>query len=153
MMRHVERIHKNETLVKKAVECMEGGDNKIDLLQHKGDYRHNIKVLKVGGHLIVWRRPALGAVVNISDYLPCEFCLVFITKSELWQHSKTCSLKESDKYCSIKRSKQLLYPNKYSTGASNELKNMVLDNMLQDEFEKWLFEDQFITTYETFNLA
>ena len=47
----------------------------------------------------------------------------------------------------------LPYSNKYSTGVSNELKNMVLDNMLQDEFRKLLFEDRLITTYGSFNLA
>ena len=96
---------------------------------------------------------SIGSCGKYLRLFVLQFFLVFIIKSELWRHSKTCSLKENYKYCSIKKSKLRLYSNKYSTGASNELKNMIIDNMLQDEFGKLLFEDRLITTYGSFNLV
>ena len=53
--------------------CKEGRVKKFDLLRHKGDYHYNINVLKVRVYLALWRRTASGAVVNISDYLSCNF--------------------------------------------------------------------------------
>ena len=97
--RHIRTCHKDEEAVKEAVACTDKKDNKRkwDYLRFKGDYHHNIKIMRTGGELVVWRRPNQNAVVQISEYIPCEFCLAFITKSEIWRHSKSCSLKEEGK--------------------------------------------------------
>ena len=56
---------------------------KLDELRYRGDYYHNMVTLKTGGDLVVCRRPKETAAVNVSDYVPCKFCLAFITKAEM----------------------------------------------------------------------
>jgi len=43
-------------------------------LRSKGDFYHNMAVLKTGGELVLWRR-SNADVVTAEDYIPCKFCL------------------------------------------------------------------------------
>lgn len=62
----------------------------IELLRLKGNFYHNLKVLKVSGELKVYRRPSTKEEINVKNYGPCVNCLAFVKKSELWRHKKKC---------------------------------------------------------------
>ena len=85
----------------------------LDILHFKGDFAHNIKVLKVGGELKVWRRPDEEGI-SYQMFTPCTFCLAFVQKHELWRHAAVCPLNE-------KRGKQAL-PKKRATTESLDRK-------------------------------
>jgi len=102
--------------------------------------------------LIVWRRPSINDTVSVRDYVPCEFCLVFVTKSELWRHHKTCQFMKVGFTGSVRASETLLYSNTYNPGASNDLKVLLLDKMNRDEISRVVFQDDLITTYGSFQL-
>ena len=129
-------------------------DTKLNLLRFQGDFYHNTKVLKHGGELVVWRRPGAGEIICHTDYVPCVHCLAFVTKKEMWRHLKTCENKANTNNNDIVAQCQLLlYPNKYSIGASQELITMVLDNMNKDDIYQCLSSDSLITTYGSYLLG
>lgn len=99
-----------------------------------------MKVLKVGGELIVWRGPKIHDVLDVTDYRLCPYCLVFITKKEMWHHMKRCPATTGEyDGKSLKKSELLLFPNKYSEGASEELKVLVLSSMFNDDTSSLVF--------------
>ena len=154
--RHLRLKHKEELLVKSIINSEDDQKQKHekwDLLRYKGDYYHNLKILKIGGELVVWRRPAPDSIVDVKDYVPCEYCLVFITKKEMWRHSRKCPMRKDGNACSLKNSEMLLYPSLYCDGASDELKHLVLKNMIRDEVGNVVFRDTLITTYGSFQLS
>ena len=63
----------------------------LDLLCFKGDFAHNIKVLRAGGELIVWRQPS-EENVNYQTFTSCTFCLTVVQKHKLWRHAASCPL-------------------------------------------------------------
>lgn len=150
---HLQKKHKNEEEVK-ALSTLSSKDKAIQLdkLRCKGDFYHNIKVLKTGGELIIWRRPDKDDVANVEDYIPCKFCLAFITKSEMWRHAEVCRLKSSESKDLIEHSNLIMYPNRYASGASRELK-LILDSMNNDAISKIVHNDKIICTYGSFMLA
>ena len=88
--RHLQNQHRDEDDIKNLSKDKKLHSKQLDLLQFKGDFHHNTKVLKIGGEMLVWRRPGFAETVNYLDYVPCPDCLVFVTKSEMWRHAKTC---------------------------------------------------------------
>ena len=70
----------------------------LDNFRARGNFFHNMKVVKVRGELIVWRRPIVHDVVEVTDYRLCPYSLAFITKKEMWRHAKRCpgSTREDD---------------------------------------------------------
>ena len=93
--RHIQNIHHDEDEVK----CLKKLNSKekslkLDELRGRGDFHKNMKVLRTGDELVVWRRPSPEMIVKATDYLPCEHCLIFVTKAELWRHRKKCPLKK-----------------------------------------------------------
>ena len=152
--RHHELKHKNEEQVKALARL----DTKerirhLDKLRFLGDFHHNLKVLKVGGVLVVWRRPGPNDIVKVDDYIPCEYCLAFLTKKELWRHGQRCQFRDSGKSNSVKRSMALLYPNQCPSGASKELQVLILDNMNSGELASTVKKDELILSYGSFQLS
>ena len=103
--RHFEDKHKTEADVAKLIDLIptkhDAKETKklkfsmrrkiIDDLRRKGNYNHNIVVLKRGfGELIVKRCPT--KTVLYTSFLPCEFCLDFYYRKDLHRHIKTCPL-------------------------------------------------------------
>ena len=110
------------------------------------------KLFRIGGELVVWRRPTPEMIVNYRDYVPCNHCLVFVTKSELWRHEKSCHLKKTDANQSnnVKQAELLLYPNRYNEGVSYELKNLVLSVMNNNDITAIVRKDNLVVTYGSF---
>lgn len=154
MARHIQTKHKNEARVKDVLRCGDGKQRKkmLDLLRTQGNFYHNVAVLRTGGTLVVARRPSEKESVNISDYVPCEFCLAFVTKAELWRHVKTCSHSKNVR-SSVKKSELLLHPNKCSDNSDQELKVLVLDDMVYDDINVVVRQDEVILAYASFQLS
>jgi hypothetical protein len=63
----------------------------LEKYRNLGNFSHNVEVLKERkGVLFVGRRPS-SLAHKPEDYLPCQFCLAFYVKGELWRHAKHCS--------------------------------------------------------------
>lgn len=154
--RHLQNIHKNEEEVKNLKQLdTKFRQLKLQELRGRGDFYKNMKTLRTGGSLVVWRRPLPDAIVSYRDYLPCDHCLVFVSKSELWRHEKKCVLKKSKigQVNIIKRAELLLYPNQFNDGASDELQALVLQSMMKDQVFQVLSKDKLILTYGSYMLV
>ena len=82
--RHLQRKRKREKDVQFLTKCTaEEKARKLDELRRKGDFHRNMKVPRIGGEFVVWRRASIDMIVDCKDYLPCEHCLVFVTRKEL----------------------------------------------------------------------
>ena len=110
--------------------------------------RHQLHQLQVGGELVAWRRPSKHDVVDPASYRPCPHCLGFVTKTEMWQYVKHCEFKDPNQKnhdCSM-QSDLIFFTNKVSSGASKELKALVLSSMQNDDITDIVREDELITT-------
>ena len=159
--RHLLTVHKSETEVMKILaidmETDEGRKRRgkeLDRLRYKGDFYHNLKVLKTGGELKVFRRPCSGENVDASAFTPCTHCLAFIRKHELWRHVKQCPFNEertnsddNEKRWHRKlqyESDLLLFPNRFTEGYSEALGSQVLSTMRSDEITQTVKSDKLI---------
>ncbi|XP_068694511.1 uncharacterized protein [Montipora foliosa] len=101
--RHYELKHKTERDVAIALSFNKRSPTRkkhLEKLRLLGNYHHNLNVLETGkGELIVFRRPTSGKECSPSDFLPCNYCLGFIRRQELWKHVKLCKFKpEGDEF-------------------------------------------------------
>ncbi|XP_076871541.1 uncharacterized protein LOC143521916 [Brachyhypopomus gauderio] len=98
MARHLEDVHSKEEEVAKACGFPKGSKQRrlhLDELRHRGNYMHNIAVLRSGkGDLIPYKRPR-GAV-KPSDFMHCAHCQGLFTKKVLWRHMKMCKLRPEE---------------------------------------------------------
>jgi hypothetical protein len=99
IVRHLTTKHKDETEIARALPFSKNScewKKCLAELRLKGDYHHNMKVLETGdGDLIVVRRPGEDKSCSIHDFLPCEFCLGFMKRWDLWKHQLSCEFKPS----------------------------------------------------------
>ncbi|XP_057291533.1 uncharacterized protein LOC130614143 isoform X3 [Hydractinia symbiolongicarpus] len=161
--RHLEK-HKNEPDIVKLISLDKKNDKKersslIDKIRFRGDFYQNLKVLELGGELIVYRRPAEGMKVSYKDYVPCKHCLAFLFKDDLWRHVKKCEYRtksrsddaESEKRCQY-QAEMLLFPNRAKL-TDLELEEFVVRRMRRDEITDAVLNDRLILTYGSFLLS
>ncbi|XP_070199920.1 uncharacterized protein [Littorina saxatilis] len=68
----------------------------LERVRNLGNYYYNCRVLKKNkGKLIPWRSPS--EKVNPLCYIPCEFCLGFFVRNELWRHQQRCKFRKTSK--------------------------------------------------------
>ena len=69
----------------------------LQVLANEGNFKHNTEVLKgKPGQLVVARRRGHGEKPHqAEDFLPCEFCKLFIIRDNLWQHNRSCNVRLS----------------------------------------------------------
>ncbi|XP_053380135.1 uncharacterized protein LOC128548751 [Mercenaria mercenaria] len=103
---HLFAMHSDQPLVKEAMTLpLKSLERRKALtkLQNEGNYVHNIEVLKKGsGRLVVSRRPKTET--DASKYIPCEYCLAFVSENLLWQHAWSCLFRA----CEIESEKNYL---------------------------------------------
>ena len=132
MARHLEKSHgDNPEIAQLPTVPKTDADKKqrkfiFDKYRRMGDFNHNIEVLQNGkGTLYVGRRPT-DPNASPQEYLPCQFCLNFYIKAELWRHTKTCGfigtpLKDENAELEKKRAKECIAAGRYliqgATGA------------------------------------
>ncbi len=93
MARHLVTVHVGEDEVKAIRLLPKRSKERRMLLQqltNEGDFKHNIAVMQAGeGGVVVGRRSYMKTK-QPSDYTACEFCKKWLSKQNLWRHSKTC---------------------------------------------------------------
>ncbi|KAK7475438.1 hypothetical protein BaRGS_00033319, partial [Batillaria attramentaria] len=117
----------------------------LERIRNIGNFQHNCAVLKANeGILIPWRSPS--EEVDPHDYIPCEFCLGFFLKKELWRHEENCKFRSTAKKGRkvISRSEGLL-PS--STKCSRGLEENVLQRMASDGITLVAKTDSLITQF------
>ena len=155
--RHLLSKHKEEDIVKAVIKLNVRSQVKersflLDKLRFKGDFYHNVKIVKTGGEFIVFRRPT-GLNLSYKDFKPCGHCLAFFHQQELWRHTRKCPYKNGNDESStsiLRQSEILLYPNEAVEGSSLELQEFVFRIMKMDNITKVVKSDQLISTYGSF---
>ncbi|XP_069109189.1 LOW QUALITY PROTEIN: uncharacterized protein [Argopecten irradians] len=127
--------HKNETEVQRILSYpVKSEERRLGLLKlrNSGDYHHNTDVLKTGsGIFVTWTRNEDNKL-SPEDYLPCEDCLGFFLKSNLWRHRRVCSLRKNDTHMKHLRSEaNLLLP--ASVDVCDALQKKVIGHMKADK--------------------
>ncbi|XP_036969151.1 uncharacterized protein LOC119027801 [Acanthopagrus latus] len=93
--RHLLRKHADQQEVAAASVLPTGSKQRHVLLEHlrcRGNYLHNIEVIRQGnGEIVPWRQPS--EEVDARNYLPCPLCLGFFLRADLWKHQASCRKK------------------------------------------------------------
>ncbi|XP_051251814.1 uncharacterized protein LOC127361326 isoform X2 [Dicentrarchus labrax] len=93
--RHLLRKHADQQEVATASTLPTGSRQRHLLLEHlrcRGNYMHNIEVIRQGsGEIVPWRQPS--EEVDARNYLPCPLCLGFFLRADLWKHQASCRRK------------------------------------------------------------
>lgn len=147
MARHLSQKHAKETDVAHALGFRKGSKKRLLVLEQirkKGNYQHNVEVLKSGsGELITCKRPTKDHSVGM--YLPCQYCLAFYMRHELWKHERHCKMKTNDNPVCLKRTaSSKLVPLQGSV--SGELEEAI-HSMKQDKVLQHIREDATICKY------
>lgn len=101
--RHMELHNMDEVEVQQAFSKPKASKQRrylLDKLRYKGDYIHNIGILKKQkGQLIPWRcpPPAEASFVSVADYLPCPDCLAFFSEMGFMATSQSMSIRSRQK--------------------------------------------------------
>nr|XP_023685598.1 uncharacterized protein LOC111853180 isoform X3 [Paramormyrops kingsleyae] len=148
--RHLERWHSKEADVAHALSFRKGSNSRRKLLEQlrsRGDYCHNIRVHNEGcGELVTWKQPSTSAPSN--GYLPCQHCLCFILKKDLWEHECSCRLKVDSMSC-IKKQVQAasVYLLPLQDDEDDEEYKKILLKMQPDDISKHAKSDALICKY------
>ncbi|XP_028298234.1 uncharacterized protein LOC114460545 [Gouania willdenowi] len=93
--RHLLRKHGDQQEVHAASILPAGSKRRhllLERLRCKGNYLHNIEVIRQGsGEIVPSRQPT--EEVDPRNYLPCPLCLGFFLRADLWKHQVTCRKK------------------------------------------------------------
>ncbi|XP_070538112.1 uncharacterized protein [Ptychodera flava] len=135
--RHFEQKHSNEVDVCHALSYPKGSKQRkmcLKRLANKGNHAHNMKVMEKGeGCIAVKKRPTYE--VSGEDYLPCEHCLAYFVKKDLWRHDRVCTMKPANEkaasYRRVQARSSLLLP--LSKDISKGLSDNVLCKMNVDK--------------------
>lgn len=163
--RHLRTVHDSEPEIAKILamdeKCKEGKlaqKREFDRLRLKGNFYHNLKVLKCGGDLKVCRRPGKDEIVHFSQFVPCLHCLAFIQKHELWRHVAQCPFNEKQQsqetdgcHRKLQYESQLLLCGSKETDSqdalSSGLREQVISIMPVDEISLTAKTDDLILTF------
>ena len=108
--RHLEQKHSKETEVAFALSLPKNSNerkNKWNELLKKGDFNHNIGVLKTNsGFIIPCKRPSKD--VDACKFLPCPHCFGLYRRKELWKHLTICNNNKEGKTNSQTEARMLL---------------------------------------------
>ncbi|XP_053093359.1 uncharacterized protein si:ch211-266o15.1 isoform X3 [Pangasianodon hypophthalmus] len=135
MARHLSQKHVNEKDVARALSFRKGSKKRLVLfeqLRKKGNYQHNVEVLKNGsGELITCKRATKDHSVGV--YLPCQYCLAFYIRHDLWRHERRCKMRTNGNPVCLKRtasSKLLPLQGSVSGDLEEAIHSMKQDNVL-----------------------
>jgi len=97
LSRHLILKHSQESEVAPICSVPLGSSKRKLLFQqllHRGNYMHNMQVLKdKNGQIVPRYRPS--ALVAVDKFVPCEYCLAFYVRSDLRKHQKGCKFNPS----------------------------------------------------------
>ena len=128
----------------KALQSRSAKDKSLKFgeLHGKLEFHRNIKVLRVGGQLVVFRRTAPEMQVLSTNYLPYHLYLIFVTKGESWHHIKRYPLKKgSDNGDILQRALIFIY---WRRATEESKKSLVFQNVNHDIIVSVLRKDLLI---------
>ena len=149
--RHLEQKHSREPEVSRALSFPKKSrlrKEHLDEIRKRGNFLHNTSVIRKGeGTIVPCRRPRDN--ITADQYIPCNQCLGFFLKKDLWKHKKNCSQ-------GISRSKpSRTRPFKHQQAgaallpvcenASEAFREQILDTMATDEISLVIRNDNLIT--------
>ncbi|XP_038862974.1 uncharacterized protein LOC120058409 isoform X1 [Salvelinus namaycush] len=150
--RHLERMHAEEAAVAHAISFPELSKIRsllLDQLRNKGNDQHNLEILQCGDEVVTKEIPSYSGA-SVRDYLPCQHCVAFFNKIDLWKHESSCNARKGqDETRGGKRvriqaaSSQLVPLPVYSTGGCEE----IIHNMNQDDISCHIKNDPLICKY------
>ncbi|KAM8854804.1 M-phase phosphoprotein 8 isoform 2-T2 [Spinachia spinachia] len=146
--KHLEKKHAEETDVSHAIHFPKGSKIRqtlLDQIRNKGDYEHNCQVLKSGEGEIVTKKQVKNSSVSVRDFLPCQHCLAFYRKTDLWRHERSCKArKSSDRTKRVPSAASRLLPmSEFLTGGCEE----IIHIMHQDDVSRHIRNDPLICKY------
>jgi len=110
-------------------------------LRNLGNHAHNCAVLTAGvGEFVVTYRPK--EPTSAHQYVPCETCLGYLTRKELWRHR--CPLKKTKTKGRVAEKASLLLPT--PSGLMPEL-NRLISGMLDPDIKLIIRNDVIIKKY------
>lgn len=127
---------------------------KLEVLRLKGNYYHNMKVIKCGGVLKVFRRPR-DTSISYLNYSPCLNCFAFLIKTELWRHNKHCVLKKQGLMKEthnrkLQHESQMLLYSSQDMPVDSTFTDSVLSTMVNDDVSFVVKRDTSIVRYGSF---
>lgn len=158
MSRHLLSVHMDEEAVKEILLLPKRSAQRRYLLQkhvNDGNFKHNIASVQKGKGNIVVARRSLLTNRSTSDFTACEFCKKWMSKKNLWRHTKVCLVRkeyyrshpdESDKkkqrVAAVRRG-QALVNNAAFDKKGNSL-NELISRMRDDEVKQIVVSDELI---------
>ncbi|KAM6894579.1 uncharacterized protein PEZ65_022240 [Lycodopsis pacificus] len=120
--RHLLTKHADQQEVESASKLPTGSKQRhllLEQLRSRGNYMHNIEVIRQGsGEIVPWRQPSED--VDARNYLPCPLCLGFFLRADLWKHQASC------------RKKLTFDPSKDSASTTSDLLKDTTSDLLKD---------------------
>ncbi|XP_052426266.1 uncharacterized protein LOC127968823 isoform X16 [Carassius gibelio] len=96
--RHLERKHRNEVEVAKALSHPKGSKERrmqLEYLRNKGNFAYNSTVINTGAGLMIPRKLPKKNLEGES-FMHCIYCKGLFLKKTLWRHVKVCKFKPGD---------------------------------------------------------
>ena len=140
--RHVFRKHKDEGDVQRVLALSAGKEKRaaIAKLIHRGNFKHNSRVIRSGrGLLIPARRPPISVTVSKRDLLPCDKCNGFFSRRNLYRHK--CNV---DRGARVQVRGRALLPSEHDAAAGLE---RILCRLNDDDVGNAVREDDLILEY------
>lgn len=96
--RHLERKHRNEVEVAKALSHPKGSKERrmqLEYLRNKGNFAYNSTVINTGAGLMISRKlPKKN--LDGESFMHCIYCKGLFLKKTLWRHFKVCKFRPGD---------------------------------------------------------
>lgn len=153
--RHLESKHPGEKEIIKLMSfdrrVKEQGEARLKLIEKirkRGDYNHNVKVLETGEGEVVTKKSLTKAKTK-EEYLPCNYCLGFYLKHDLYRHVSTCALREEaiPKGTRHQSNSVFLLPSTASQTSALDFQHDVLADMTVDEVSLCARNDHLIISF------
>ncbi|MEQ2215231.1 hypothetical protein XENOCAPTIV_029364 [Xenoophorus captivus] len=135
---------------------MDGSQNDIrqtllDQIRVKGSYENNCDVSQSGEGENVTKKQLKKPATSVRDFLPCQHCLAFYRKTDLWRHERACKIRKGDQKSSEKTKRStggssvsnLLPVSEFFTGSCKE----IIQIMHQDDISRHIQLDPLICKY------
>ncbi|KAJ8049630.1 hypothetical protein HOLleu_02461 [Holothuria leucospilota] len=144
IQRHFRDLHPDEEEVQAIVNEKDKKEKskKMTLLRNRGIHKHNSSVLRQGhGTLIVAYRPTFDT--SHANYGPCDHCLGYFVRSDLWKHSCELRPKSYKKNHQERRAVTCKYLLPLEKGLSADLQS-ITSGMAKDQISRVAKSDPLI---------
>ena len=103
MSTHLTLCHSEEFEVAYVITLKKGSRERRQAwakLLHQGDYNHNFDVLESGRGKVIPKYRSKSNDQNVEDLIVCSYCKALYNKYLLYQHNKTCFMRNKSEHSS-----------------------------------------------------